>query len=115
MQAFLAVAPCIAQHANYHEVLVEELLHVKLRHWEVEMRQLAARGLGVLLEAASDLNMAPKLIESLLDFCSHDALEACLLDLSLRAGWCAGFSNSVSRAGPTWRHHWARPNPTDLK
>ena len=87
VQAFLAVAPCIAQHADYLEVLVTDLVHVKLRHWEVEMRHLAARGLGAHLEAAADLNMAPKIIKSLLDFCSHDAVEACLIDRSQFASW----------------------------
>lgn len=46
MQAYLVVAPQLAQFAGYHRPLVTSLLDVKSAHWDISIRRLAAEALG---------------------------------------------------------------------
>eukprot|EP00124_Ichthyophonus_hoferi_P000418 Ihof_evm11s15 gene=Ihof_evmTU11s15 len=46
--SYLNVAPIIAQYSDYTMSLVDHLAQVKLRHWDVKIRALAAEGLAKL-------------------------------------------------------------------
>jgi len=41
--AYLSVAPVIAAFPSYRYSLIDHLTDVKLRHWDVEIRELAAK------------------------------------------------------------------------
>ncbi|CAI2368352.1 unnamed protein product [Moneuplotes crassus] len=46
--SFLNVSTYIAQFEEYYDPLINNLVNEKLKHWETEMRQLAAKSLSVL-------------------------------------------------------------------
>ncbi|EGO23938.1 hypothetical protein SERLADRAFT_450239 [Serpula lacrymans var. lacrymans S7.9] len=48
--AFIVVAPQVAEHLEYRSSLIDHLLLVTLRHWDVTMRQLGAQSLRVICE-----------------------------------------------------------------
>jgi len=48
-QAFTVVAPCLAAFPEYRSALRDALLERKLRHWDRELRALAATALGALV------------------------------------------------------------------
>eukprot|EP00941_MAST-03F_sp_MAST-3F-sp1_P005401 g5401.t1 len=43
--SYLTIAPYIAQYEEYRQSIVDHLVHVKLRHWDKELRQLSAKSL----------------------------------------------------------------------
>lgn len=66
--AYLNIAPEIARMADYHhEVLMWHLLDVKVRHWDIDIRSLAAKAIAML---------APINLERSLE-ALNDALETC--------------------------------------
>lgn len=48
--AYLTVAPAVAVFPEYRYALIDELLHCKLHHWDAEVRQLSALGLGAMVK-----------------------------------------------------------------
>ncbi len=48
-QAYLNVAVSVARFPAYRQPLLSHLLHVKLRHWDKALRELAARALAALV------------------------------------------------------------------
>ncbi|EKF39600.1 tubulin folding cofactor D, putative [Trypanosoma cruzi marinkellei] len=54
--AYLHVAPLVAENASYRERMLEELVANKLLHWDRRVRCCAARALGLL--ATSEVNTA---------------------------------------------------------
>ena len=49
MQAYLTVAPFIAQFPDYKQGLADHLLTVKLRHWDRSLRELTSKALAALV------------------------------------------------------------------
>lgn len=58
--AYLGVAPYVATFDAYKEALHEHVLHVKLRHWDRDVRELSAKAAAALAEqdAAWGINVA---------------------------------------------------------
>ncbi|KZS90474.1 TBCD protein [Sistotremastrum niveocremeum HHB9708] len=59
--AFLVAAPQVAEHFIYRECLLEHIVTVTLRHWDVAMRQLGAESLRLM--ASLDLNVLGPVLE----------------------------------------------------
>ena len=49
MQAYLTVAPFIAQFPEYKQPLADHLLSIKLRHWDRSLRELSSKALAALV------------------------------------------------------------------
>ncbi|KAI6030933.1 TBCD protein [Pisolithus orientalis] len=62
--AFLTAAPQVAEHEEYRPALVEHLISITLRHWDVVMRQLAAKSLRLICEINLD-KLSPPCIQRL--------------------------------------------------
>jgi hypothetical protein len=54
VQAYLVVAPELASFSGYHDPLARSLLDVKLAHWDVSIRRLAAEALGKMVHLKSN-------------------------------------------------------------
>ncbi|KAI5983473.1 armadillo-type protein [Pisolithus albus] len=52
--AFLTAAPQVAEHEEYRPALLDHLLSITLRHWDVVMRQLGAKSLRLICEINLD-------------------------------------------------------------
>ncbi|KIJ17787.1 hypothetical protein PAXINDRAFT_167765 [Paxillus involutus ATCC 200175] len=48
--AFVTTAPQVAEHIEYRPGLIDHLLSITLRHWDVAMRQLGAKSLRLICE-----------------------------------------------------------------
>ncbi|KIK93339.1 hypothetical protein PAXRUDRAFT_145292 [Paxillus rubicundulus Ve08.2h10] len=48
--AFVITAPQVAEHIEYRPGLIDHLLSITLRHWDVAMRQLGAKSLRLICE-----------------------------------------------------------------
>ncbi|KZT40598.1 ARM repeat-containing protein [Sistotremastrum suecicum HHB10207 ss-3] len=59
--AFLVAAPQVAEHFIYRECLLEHIVTVTLRHWDIVMRQLGAESLRLM--ASLDLNVLGPVLE----------------------------------------------------
>ncbi len=44
--AYLSIAPDIAQYDEYRKVVIDHLYQVKLRHWDIKIRHLSSQALG---------------------------------------------------------------------
>lgn len=85
--AYLEVAPFVSMHAEYRYAFIGHLLDVKLRHWDVSVRELAAQSLAAL--APQDPRyMAETVFPSLLPL----ALDS---DLLVRHGACLAAAELV--------------------
>ena len=73
-QAYLKVAPFVGSFVEYKRALAEHLLHVKLRHWEKSLRELAARGCSALVPCFGEF-FANEAIDFLLPACLDSVLE----------------------------------------
>ncbi|KIN99611.1 hypothetical protein M404DRAFT_16471 [Pisolithus tinctorius Marx 270] len=62
--AFLTAAPQVAEHEEYRPALVDHLISITLRHWDVVMRQLAAKSLRLICEINLD-KLSPPCIQRL--------------------------------------------------
>lgn len=74
MNAYLNVSCFVAQFPAYFSRMAHHLAFTKLRHWEPEMRQLAAQSLSVIAVFQPELisqEILPKLIDSCLDKALH--------------------------------------------
>ncbi|KAH9480301.1 Tubulin-specific chaperone D [Psilocybe cubensis] len=61
-QAFLVAAPQVAEHVEYRDFLLDHLLDVVLRHWDLSMRELGSQSLRLIISL--DLHvLAPRAIE----------------------------------------------------
>eukprot|EP00775_Hariotina_reticulata_P009794 gene9794-9952_t len=72
--AYLRVAPFVAQFDEYRAVLVQQLVASKLRHWDRPIRALAAMGLAALVPVAGELLQEQALPQLLLSV-TDDVLE----------------------------------------
>lgn len=52
--AFLTAAPQVAEHEEYRPAILDHLLSITLRHWDVVMRQLGAKSLRLICEINLD-------------------------------------------------------------
>ncbi|KAF4617278.1 hypothetical protein D9613_005867 [Agrocybe pediades] len=60
--AFLAAAPQVAEHVEYRDFLVNHVLDVVLRHWDITMRELGSQSLRLI--CLHDLDtLAPQVVE----------------------------------------------------
>ena len=73
-QAFLSVAPRVAQFAEYRPALAQHLITRQLGHWERPLRMLAACALGALVPADPATAAGPEL-DQLLPLCMDPCLE----------------------------------------
>ncbi|KIJ62569.1 hypothetical protein HYDPIDRAFT_157330 [Hydnomerulius pinastri MD-312] len=48
--AFTTAAPQVAEHIEYRQALIDHLISITLRHWDVTMRQLGAKSLRLICE-----------------------------------------------------------------
>lgn len=62
--AFLTAAPQVAEHEEYRTALVDHLISITLRHWDMAMRQLGAKSLRLICEIDLDA-LAPPCIQRL--------------------------------------------------
>ncbi|KAI6039323.1 armadillo-type protein [Pisolithus marmoratus] len=62
--AFLTAAPQVAEHEEYRPALVDHLISITLRHWDVAMRQLGAKSLRLICEINLD-KLSPPCIQRL--------------------------------------------------
>ncbi|KAI6099571.1 TBCD protein [Pisolithus croceorrhizus] len=62
--AFLTAAPQVAEHEEYRPALLDHLISITLRHWDVVMRQLGAKSLRLICEINLD-KLGPPCIQRL--------------------------------------------------
>ena len=74
MQAYLVVAPFVAGHPEYGPTMRSHLLHVKLRHWEASLRELASLALAALVPSDPPF-FASAALEALMPLCTDSSLE----------------------------------------
>ena len=74
-QAFTVVAPCLAAFPEYRVALREALLERKLRHWDRDLRALAATALGALVPT-DPVWAAETALPALRGLCLSPVLEA---------------------------------------
>jgi hypothetical protein len=72
--AYLHVAPFVAQFPEYTSALLQHLAEVKLRHWDRALRALAAMGLAALAPVAA-AQLAGHALPQLLKLVTDDILE----------------------------------------
>jgi hypothetical protein len=72
--AYLHVAPFVAQFPEYTSALLQHLADVKLRHWDRALRALAAMGLAALAPVAA-AQLAGQALPQLLKLVTDDVLE----------------------------------------
>ncbi|GMH40040.1 hypothetical protein BSKO_07944 [Bryopsis sp. KO-2023] len=93
-QAFREVTPKVASFSHYRQKITQHLIHVKLRHWEIEVRELAADALEKLVPLSPDY-FATEGLELVLGWCLDDVL-------NVRHGAALGLSSillGLSRNG----------------
>ncbi len=85
VQAYMSVAPYIATFELYRQPLAQHLLTVKLRHWEISMRDLAAKALAALASTDSEYfgtgaldYLLPRCLDPVLDVSYRSSSLPCL-------------------------------------
>lgn len=73
-QAYLTVAPFIAQFPDYKQGLADHLLLVKLRHWERSLRELTSKALAALVPTNPSFFLTTA-VDALLPLCLDPVLE----------------------------------------
>ena len=74
MQAYLTVAPFIAQYPEYRREMADHLLEAKLRHWDRALRETAAQAMAALVPTEPAL-FAGHFVDALLPLCLSPTLE----------------------------------------
>ena len=74
MQAYLTVAPFIAQFPEYRQGLADHLLTVKLRHWDRSLRELTSKALAALAPTNPSFFLTTA-VDALLPLCLNPVLE----------------------------------------
>ena len=74
MQAYLTVAPFIAQFPEYKQGLTNHLLTIKLRHWERSLRELSSKALAALVPTNPSFFLTTA-VDALLPLCLDPVLE----------------------------------------
>lgn len=72
--AFLDVVPSVAIYSHYRQCIVHHLLHVKLRHWDIAVRDLAGNALRKLVPLDPDFYSRDAL-DLMLKWCLSDTLD----------------------------------------
>lgn len=73
-QAYLVVTPSVAAYQFYKQHLIDHLLNVKLRHWDITLRQLTAETLGKLVLVDTEF-FSTAAIDALIPRCLDSVLE----------------------------------------
>ena len=73
-QAYLTVAPFIAQFPEYKQSLAGHLLTIKLRHWEKSLRELTSKALAALAPTNPSFFLTTA-VDALLPLCLDPVLE----------------------------------------
>ena len=74
VQAYLTVAPFIAQFPEYKQGLADHLLNTKLRHWERSLRELTSKALAALVLTNPSFFLTTA-VDALLPLCLNSILE----------------------------------------
>ncbi len=77
LQAYLTVAPFVAQYPEYRRQMAEHLLQAKLQHWDKALRETAAQALAALVPTEPAL-FEGHFVDALLPLCLHPTLEVTL-------------------------------------
>ncbi|DBA68172.1 TPA: hypothetical protein ACH3X2_013907 [Trebouxia sp. C0005] len=73
-QAYLTVAPFIAQFPEYKQALADHLLSTKLSHWERSLRELTSKALAALVPTQPGF-LQTTAVDTLLPLCLNSILE----------------------------------------
>ncbi|KAL0043717.1 hypothetical protein WJX82_009809 [Trebouxia sp. C0006] len=73
-QAYLTVAPFIAQFPEYQQALADHLLSTKLSHWERSLRELTSKSLAALVPTQPAF-LQTTAVDTLLPLCLNSILE----------------------------------------
>ena len=74
LQAYLTVAPFVAQFSEYKHALADHLLSVKLSHWERSLRELTSKALAALVPTQPGFSQTTA-VDRLLPLCLDSILE----------------------------------------
>jgi len=74
LQAYLTVAPFIAQFSEYQQALADHLLSTKLSHWERSLRELTSKALAALVPTQPGF-LQTTAVDTLLPLCLNSILE----------------------------------------
>ena len=74
MQAYLTVAPFIAQYPEYRREMADHLLDAKLQHWDRALRETASQALAALVPSEPALFQG-HFVDALLPLCLSPTLE----------------------------------------
>ena len=74
VQAYLTVAPFVAQYEEYRREMADHLLQAKLQHWDRALRETAAQALAALVPTEPAL-FEGHIVNALLPLCLHTTLE----------------------------------------
>ena len=74
LQAYLTVAPFIAQFPEYKQALADHLLSTKLSHWERSLRELTSKALAALVPTQPGFFQSTA-VDTLLPLCLNSILE----------------------------------------
>ena len=74
LQAYLTVAPFIAQFPEYKQALADHLLSTKLSHWERSLRELTSKALAALVPTQPGF-LQTTAVDTLLPLCLNSILE----------------------------------------
>jgi len=75
LQAYMTVAPFIAQFPEYKQALADHLLSTKLSHWERSLRELTSKALAALVPTQPGF-LQTTAVDMLLPLCLNSILEA---------------------------------------
>ena len=83
LQAYLTVAPFVAQYPEYRREMADHLLHAKLQHWDKSLRETAAQALAALVPTEPAL-FEGHFVDALLPLCLHPTLEVWINSAAFR-------------------------------
>ena len=102
-QAYLTVAPFVAQFREYKQPLADHLLSTKLRHWDRTLRELTSKALAALVPTNPHFSQT-EAVDLLLPLCLDPVLEVRhgaalgLGEVALAVGSCGGLDEGRQSA-----------------